>query len=868
MNRFFKSATALIIMAAMLICQIGVLAAEDESASETSGVSAQVESYLKGFGIFGENEKIDGSTLTRAEAADKFVRSAGFDYGMIGKGKTFSDVDEGTTAHKASEAALILGIVTLNDDRMFYPSRALTLNEALTMAVRTMKADSVANLRGGYPKGYMEIAAESGLLNKISGSDEVTKADLANIIYNMHHAYKYDITYEGDRISYTKSAETTVAEDLLGVKKYRVDFISTDTDAKMLEIAIKSGDRKGTTDKFGVSDRIDLSQIGGDGFAYINDDDEIVYIELKKGSEIIYDYIGAINNRENPGNVLVDDIKKIYFVNDDNTYETDDDLTVYYNENKVDGEGYDYKNCFTKAVLRDGKVIRMDVYSLKHGGQIMYSVKEQLRFRRAEEERYWEDLDSLTSLEIFIDGEKADSMFDLKGDMVFDYWNSADKSKLMIVASSRVASGKVTGYKNNQIMVDGIAYDLSDDCCNFDVQADEYKQGADMDYVMGQNVAAYIADDRTVRFIRIDAENTRTNVIQGVITSAYEEKGTGDKYIKIFHIGDNLGEVQYKVADKLKGDSLSFRYAQDVQKSYEGAGFLEFTLNGANEIKKIDHVKYFGYSTNFRDNNVPAKGIVCGQYCGEAKWFAILNIDGEFTVRNLTYTGMHYMHTGGGSMRIISDFDTRYNTIPKYFMLLGWENAATVFTDRSIIRDIQYVDDDNSKLILQDNQTFNVSNEFINSMDLRVNDFINYRATRTSKESIKIDKVRHMPSDSSLWVTDTYKSGAGAGFYRADDIAYINDYSVQFIINGEVTDAYEFNDDGINEGKMTSVYRHNRDSFERVLMNFGEPATYIRKYRGASILGLRKGDNIWFELNSSGIVTMMIYETNGNNYDD
>ena len=296
-------------MAAMLICQIGVLAAEDETASETSGVS--IESYLKGFGIFGENEKIDGSTLTRAEAADKFVRSAGFDYGMIGKGKSFSDVDEGSTAQKASEAALILGIVTLNDDRMFYPSRALTLNEALTMAVRTMKADSVAKLRGGYPKGYMEIAAESGLLNKISGSDEVTKADLANIIYNMHHAYKYDITYEGDRISYTKSTETTVAEDLLGVKKYRVDFISTDTEAKMLEIAIKSGDRKGTTDKLSVSDSIDLSQIGGDGFAYINDDDEIVYIELKKGSEIIYDYIGAVNNRENPGNVLVDDIKKI-----------------------------------------------------------------------------------------------------------------------------------------------------------------------------------------------------------------------------------------------------------------------------------------------------------------------------------------------------------------------------------------------------------------------------------------------------------------------------------------------------------------------------------------------------------------------------
>ena len=872
MNRLLKNGAAVLLTLAMLICQSTVFAADGTEAETpaVSSVSEAIEGYLKGFGIFYEGEAIDDTVVTRAEAADKFVRAAGFDYGMIG-GETasFSDVAVGTSAWKASEAALILGVATMNDERMFYPNRTLTRIEALTMAVRTMKAEAVASLRGGYPDGYLSIANESYLLNGISGDSAITRKDLAYIIYNMHHAQKYDITYEGDRISYTKNPETTVAEDLLGVKKYKAEFVSTDLSLRMLELKFTSGDKKGTTEKYNVSDKIDLSQVGGSGYVYINeDDDEVVYLETKKGSNVIYDYIETVNNSYDNEKISVDEIKKLSFVNDEKIYDTDEDLVVYFNEKKVNDEVNSYKGCFAKAVVRDGKIIRIDMYELKHGGQVLYSVHDTFRFKRAEEEREWTDIDDIKSLELYIDGTPTDTMLDIKGDMIFDFWRDEENDKLMIIASSRVANGKVTGRKGeDKITIDGVTYDVSDDVATFNIQADEYRPGLDYDYISGQNVAAYFADDRTIRYIKIDAVNVRQNVVRGVITNAYEEKGTGDKYIKVFHIDDNLGEVEYKVADKLKSGSLSFTYAKDVQKNYEGAGFLEFTLNSKNEIRNIDNVKYFGYEQLMTEHNVPPKGVVCGQYCNEAKWFAILNIDGEFTVRRLTYSTMHYMHKDGGGLRIISDFNSRYNSIPQYFMLLGWENAATAYTDTSFIRDIRYVDDDTSKLVMVNNVTFDVSNDYIRDKDLQVNDLVEYRATKTSKEPVFIDRNQHMPDDSSQWTYDAWRPNAGEGFYKADDVSYYNDAAIQFIVNGEYTDAYKFNDNGINEGNMTKVYRHDRNSFTLALMNFGYEVNYAREYRGAYTMNLRKGDNIWFHLNSDRVCTYIIYEPNGNNYD-
>jgi len=857
---------------AMLITPFAAFAAEgDEDTAAKSAVSSEVESYLKAFGIFGDSEIIDNSEITRTQAADYFIKAAGFDYGtIVGEAQSFADVSAESQAWKVSEAALRLGIVTLNDERMFYPSRTVSIAEAAAMAVRTMKAEPIANLRGGYPNGYMEIARDSYLFNGTSGGATITKADAAMMVYNMHKAYTYDITYEGDRISYTKSTETTVAEDLLGVKKYRADFLNTDTSDNSIEVKYIGGDRKGQTEKLFASKKIDVSSIGGSGYIYVDTDtDEIVFIEVKKGSDVQFDYIDEVNKLDKNSDISVSDIKYIHLKNADKTYELSKDVAVYYEDKKVTTETYNYIGAFAKVVIQNDEIIRIDAYPLKEGGLVRYAVTEQLRFDVAEDTLIWYDMEDFSTLEVYIDGIKADGVIKLKENYVFDYWYDKDQNKMMIVASSRGKYGRVEGIKDgNKIKIGGVYYDIDENCCDWNVVNGEYRRGFDYDKVAGHDVTVFFSDDMKVRFIRIDTSNVTNNTVRGVITNAYEEKGTGDKYIKIFHVDDNTGEHEYKVAEKLKSGSLSFAYAQSVSKDYEGGGFLEFTINGNNEIKNIGYVENFGYTATFTGHNIPENQVVCGQYTGEAKWFLILNIDGEFTVRKTTYNNMMYMHPVS-TARFVSDYNVRYNPVPQYFMGLGWENSYTAFMSYGFISDIKYIDDDTSSIVLANNNSYTVSNDFIKEQGIDVNYYIKYRATRGCKESIIIYDKKDFSGDSSTWQTDTWSSAAGEGLYKADDLSYRNDYVAQFIVDGQLTDTYKFKDRGITDGDPCIAYRHDRNTFKSVNMKFGtnDDVNYMREYRGAKTMNLRKGDNIWFYLNESREISWFIFEDGPDSYE-
>ena len=867
MKNLWKSGLALLLALAFVIPQGAALAADEEESTPSSTVSGEIENYLKGFGIFDESEVIDNTAVTRADAVNYFVKAAGFDFSLIGgETQTFTDVSKGSTAWKASEAGSILGIINVTDDRLFHPTREVSQNEAVTMAVRTMRCEAIANLRGGYPNGYLEVARDSYLLNGTSGSETVTKADIAAIVYNMHKAQKYDITYDGDRISYSKNSEVTVAEDLLGVKRYRVNFVNTNSSEKTAEIKFLSGDKKGVTEKYNVSDKVNLAKLGGSGYVYINDDDdEIVYVEIKKGSDVKYDFISEINNYETVTDLRVKDIKKITLANENKTYDVSEDLAVYYNDKKVEDEAYSYVNCFAKTVVQDDEIIRMDIYPLSAGGLVLYSVIEQLRFSVDSDDIIWYDMDKLASIEVYLDGMPVDNLLSLRENYIFDYWYDKDEDKMIIVASSRAVYGTLTGYTDGKITVEGQKYDVADNWCDFNIKGNEYRKGEGFSDLLGQKVTVYFDDNMKARFIHIDTVNTHTDKVKGVITSAYEEKGTGDKYIKVFHIDDNLGEIEYKVADKLKSSSMSFAYAQSVQKDLDGNGFLEFTLNGSGEIKSIDPVEYFGYSTNV-SSGIDDKNTMGGQYIVEAQWFALLDLNGEFTVRKLTYNRMKYMKPNSTG-KFLSDYNPRYNSIPKYVMLLGFEDAVTVFTTTSVINDIEYVDDDHSKLVLANNNNYTAENRFISENGLKEGMLITYRVGWTGKDPFKVEKKMDLSDESSTWATDTFTPDAGEGFYRADDLFYRNDYVVQFIVNGDVTDTFIFPDDGGTTGKGPVAYKHNRNSFDIVYMNFGGEASYVREYRGAMTMNLRKGDNIWFHLNDKRQVDWFIFEGGPNSFE-
>ena len=62
---------------------------------------------------------------------------------------------------------------------------------------------------------------------------------------------------------------------------------------------------------------------------------------------------------------------------------------------------------------------------------------------------------------------------------------------------------------------------------------------------------------------------------------------------------------------------------------------------------------------------------------------------------------------------------------------------------------------------------------------------------------------------------------------------------------------------------------HDRNTFKSVTMRYGtnDDVSYQREYRGAKTMNLRKGDNIWFYLDSNREISWFIFEDGPDSYE-
>ncbi len=919
MNRLWKKSAAMLLTLTMLICQMAVFAANETADVAEDGVkstvSAQLENYVKTFGVFEKSEIIDDTEITRQQAANYFVKATGFDYSVIGGDKkTFDDVTQGSAAWKAAEAAILQGIVTPSENRMFYPTRPVSVNEAVTMAVRTMGAEAIALDMGGYPNGYLAIARESDLLYGLSGKDTLTKADMANLIYNMLTAEVYDIDHNSvnGQLSYRKHEDYTVVEELLDVRKYRVEFLETDISTRKVTVKYIGDYKNGVVETLYVDKSLDISTLGGRGNIYYRaEDTKILFIEVSKGSEVVYDYVSAVNKENDPVAVTVGNIRNITLKNANVTYKVSDDVAVYYNEKKVDYEANTYHNCFAKVTISDKEIVRIDTYPLQAGGAVTYAINEELRFSTLEDTVQWNDMDQIASLEVYLDGKLLDALENLKKDYVFDYYYNRNDDRLILVASSRAVYGTVTGYGTNKIYIDKVAYDI-DFAKNLDFNQDnqKYEMCSDYSKLLNNKVTILFDDNKTVRFTKIDSTMTDKNKIRGIVLATDENETTEVRQIKLFNadVADSV-EV-YEVADKLLSPSgITFddivNSSNNDESFRKGESFFEFTLNAEGKIRSVDYVPYFGnfYKENFTYAD-DRRQMIENQYAQDAKLILLL-IDpetGKYSAEHSTWSKLIYVqanHTTGNtrckhpdSMRgsnsingypraLITDYDLRYNPVPNYIMYSGYEEAHEVFGATGVINKITYNPDDTATLLMAGNSTLKLPMEYLDAHpELHENVMVQYTRMVGSEIPMSIDKVRDFSGDPSTWTTTagvktvwpTYTSGDSVsnarfeGLYKADGFTFKNEYAVQFIVNGEPIDVLSFKDTGINSGEPCAVYEYNGDTIAKASQKLTSAEEYTRIFRATYPTMLRKGDNIWFYVDSNKDVAWFIIEEGGNSY--
>jgi hypothetical protein len=146
------------------------------------------------------------------------------------------------------------------------PGRTITVNEAVTMALRAIGyTQNSALLVGSWPSNYVSIAQNEELYDKVSSEATVTRGSAAQIIYNLLTVQKVAVNADGATEFLTTGKEKDPANLLntnLGAteKEKEILGVNYDYDNTLINITGK---------------------IGAYGTAYVNDDGDLIAFHVK-----------------------------------------------------------------------------------------------------------------------------------------------------------------------------------------------------------------------------------------------------------------------------------------------------------------------------------------------------------------------------------------------------------------------------------------------------------------------------------------------------------------------------------------------------------------------------------------------------------
>ncbi len=137
-----------------------------------------------------DEETYDGDAkVTRGEFINKVIKMTGVESIPLPSDNKFSDVTGEHTYAASISMACDMGIISGYSDGTFRPDETLTKEQAVKILMTLLGYEDYALSYGGYPGGYLTIAAVEGVLKKIPVGDftECTWKSAARLIYNALH---------------------------------------------------------------------------------------------------------------------------------------------------------------------------------------------------------------------------------------------------------------------------------------------------------------------------------------------------------------------------------------------------------------------------------------------------------------------------------------------------------------------------------------------------------------------------------------------------------------------------------------------------------------------------------------------------------
>ena len=133
----------------------------------------------------------------------------------------FRDVPLDHWAYDFIEVVARMSFMSGDPDGNFMPDERIMYQDALVVLLKVMGYGPFAEYGGGYPQGYLSLAAKNGIRVSTSPTAAITKGQLANVIYD---CFDVDLQVQvgfGEEKSFEKRKDCTLLSEYLGIEQTR-----------------------------------------------------------------------------------------------------------------------------------------------------------------------------------------------------------------------------------------------------------------------------------------------------------------------------------------------------------------------------------------------------------------------------------------------------------------------------------------------------------------------------------------------------------------------------------------------------------------------------------------------------------------------
>lgn len=291
MKRFLSLLVALSVTFGIITPMTSVSAVNEE----TSQVPAAVK-FLSDLGVV---EIVDDSMLdivvTREDFAVYTANLIGIDTSVRATERYFEDMAMTSYGTYAVNCLVERGILSKSSDNRFRPDAPISQGEAAKILCEITGYGEYAQLRGGFPAGYIRAAKENDFLVSLKDSGQMTVSDAVKMIYKAAQAKMYEpVIFSTDGTAqYSQSNDCTVLSLYHNI--YYADGVVTGVYGRSIESGNAPGEGRIRIDnrEYDAEDSVNIDENLGEyvRYFYIEDNKnptgKIVFVDPKIKKETV-----------------------------------------------------------------------------------------------------------------------------------------------------------------------------------------------------------------------------------------------------------------------------------------------------------------------------------------------------------------------------------------------------------------------------------------------------------------------------------------------------------------------------------------------------------------------------------------------------